>query len=110
MLEMKPRNNDTPSASDLVGARRTTGDSLAGKSSVPDPQVVAKPERRRFTSKYKLSILDKADQCTGLGEVLSLDLQQCAGQYSMQLVGHYWGQLNTLTILGSNIKGFQDFH
>lgn len=61
MLEMKPINIDTQSASDLEGARRATGESLAGKS-VPDPQVIAKAERRRFTSKYKLSILEKADQ------------------------------------------------
>lgn len=65
MLEMKTKNNDTNNAIDLEGARRATGESLAGKSSVTDPQVVAKSERRRFTSKYKLSVLEKADQCTG---------------------------------------------
>ena len=48
MLEMKPKNNDVITVSDLEGARRATGESLAGKSSVPDPQVVAKSERRRF--------------------------------------------------------------
>jgi transposase len=83
MLEMKPKNNDTPSASDLQGARRATGEALAGKSSVPDPQVVAQSKRRRFTSKYKLSILEKADQCTGLGEVGALLRRE--GLYSSHL-------------------------
>ena len=83
MLEMKPKNNDTPSASDLEGARRATGESLAGKSSVPDPQVTAKTERRRFTSKYKLSILDKADQCNGIGEIGALLRRE--GLYSSHL-------------------------
>ena len=41
MLEMKTKNNDTLAASDLEGARRATGESLAGKSSAPDPEVVA---------------------------------------------------------------------
>jgi transposase len=83
MLEMKPKNNDAISASDLEGARRATGESLAGKSSVPDPQVTAKPERRRFTSKYKLSILDKADQCNGIGEIGALLRRE--GLYSSHL-------------------------
>jgi transposase-like protein len=83
MLEMKPKDNIVITASDSKGARRATGEELAGKSSVPDPQVVAKPERRRFTSKFKLSILDKADQCTGLGEVGALLRRE--GLYSSHL-------------------------
>lgn len=83
MLEMKPNNNDATTASDLEGARRATGESLAGKSSVPDPQVVAQSKRRRFTSKYKLSILEKADQCAGFGEVGALLRRE--GLYSSHL-------------------------
>ena len=83
MLEMKPKNNDAITASDLEGARRATGESLAGKSSVPDPQVVAKSGRRRFTSKYKLSILDKANQCNGIGETGALLRRE--GLYSSHL-------------------------
>jgi transposase len=30
---------------------------------VPDPQVVPKAERRRFSAEYKLSILAEADRC-----------------------------------------------
>ena len=83
MLEMKPKNNDAISASELEGARRATGESLAGKSSIPDPQVTVKTGRRRFTSKYKLSILEKADQCTSLGEIGALLRRE--GLYSSHL-------------------------
>lgn len=39
----------------------------------PDPEVVAKPKRRRFTAKYKLRILreaDALDETGGVGEML----------------------------------------
>lgn len=39
----------------------------------PDPEVVAKPKRRRFTAKYKLRILreaDALDESGGVGEML----------------------------------------
>ena len=35
----------------------------------PDPEVVAKPKRRRFTAAYRLRILEAADRCTEPGEV-----------------------------------------
>ena len=34
-----------------------------------DPEVVAKPSRRRFTAEYRLRILEEADRCTRPGEV-----------------------------------------
>jgi len=45
---------------------------LEGKRSAaapPDPEVVDKPLRRRFTSEYKLRIVEEADRCTQPGEV-----------------------------------------
>lgn len=45
---------------------------LEGKRSAaapPDPEVVDKPVRRRFTSGYKLRIVEEADRCTDPGEV-----------------------------------------
>ena len=30
----------------------------------PDPEVVAKPTRRRFTAEYRLRIVEEADRCT----------------------------------------------
>ena len=35
----------------------------------PDPEVVAKPTRRRFTAEYRLRIVEEADRCTRPGEV-----------------------------------------
>jgi transposase-like protein len=83
MLEMKPKNNDTNTASDLEGARRATGKSLAVKITAPDPEVIAHSKRRRFTSKYKLSILEQADQCAGSGEIGALLRRE--GLYSSHL-------------------------
>jgi len=39
----------------------------------PDPEVLAKARRRRFSARYKKKILDEADACKGnLGAVGSL--------------------------------------
>ena len=38
----------------------------------PDPEVTARHARRRFTTKYKLEILRKADACTQPGQVGAL--------------------------------------
>ena len=35
----------------------------------PDPEVIDKPIRRRFTSEYKLRIVEEADRCTKPGDV-----------------------------------------
>ena len=35
----------------------------------PDPEVVAKPNRRQFIAEYRLRILEEADRCTQPGEV-----------------------------------------
>ena len=35
----------------------------------PDPEVVARAQRRRFTAAYKLRVLEEADRCTSPGEV-----------------------------------------
>ncbi len=40
---------------------------------VPDPELVERATRRKFTAKYKLEILEQADACTepgGIGELL----------------------------------------
>lgn len=46
-------------------------------------QVEAKPQRRRFTAQYKLSILEQADACTKPGEVSALLRRE--GLYSSNL-------------------------
>ena len=39
------------------GARRASGVSAIGAGSVPDPEVVEKPKRRRFSAEYRLRIV-----------------------------------------------------
>ena len=56
----------------------------AGSSvETPDPQVKSKTMRRAFTTAYKLSILEQADQCQGHGEVGELLRRE--GLYSSHL-------------------------
>ena len=49
----------------------------------PDPEVSAKATRRRFTPQYKLSIVEKAEQCEGPGEIGKLLRRE--GLYSSHL-------------------------
>jgi transposase len=50
---------------------------------VPDPEVVVKAQRRRFTAEYKQRILQEADACTHRGEVGALLRRE--GLYSSHL-------------------------
>src|SRR5574341_1271230 len=59
-------------AAETEGARRATGVS-AGAGGAPDPEVVAKPKRRRFTAEYRLKILRQADACKAPGELGASD-------------------------------------
>ncbi|MBF0463281.1 MAG: hypothetical protein HQL87_18095 [Magnetococcales bacterium] len=38
----------------------------------PDPEVLEKPERRTFTTAYKIRILEEADSCTESGQIGAL--------------------------------------
>ena len=49
----------------------------------PDPEVVDKPNRRRFAPSYKLRIVEEADRCRELGEVGRLLRRE--GLYSSHL-------------------------
>jgi hypothetical protein len=46
--------------------------SSGSKGKVPDPEVVARPKRRRFTAEYKLRIMREADACREPGEMGAL--------------------------------------
>ena len=70
------------------GARRATGASgpmatLRAPTAIPDPEVPAKVERRRFTSDYRLRILKEADACKQPGAVGALLRRE--GLYSSHL-------------------------
>jgi len=53
-------------------------------ATAPDPEVAARRTRRRFTTKYKLEILRKADACSQPGQVGALLRRE--GLYSSLLV------------------------
>ncbi len=71
------------------GARRATGvEAMPGGrathyGSLPDPEVPEKKRRRKFTAKYKLSILAEAEKCTEPGELGALLRRE--GLYSSNL-------------------------
>ena len=70
-----------------VGERGEAGRGVRGVSgSPPDPELVERPRRRRFTARYKLVILEKADACTRPGEVGELLRRE--GLYTSHLT--YW--------------------
>ena len=62
---------------------------------VPDPEVTARHARRRFTTKYKLEILRKADACTQPGQMGELLRKE--GLYSSHLVTWRLGREEGLT-------------
>jgi transposase len=69
------------------GARRATGASPPAAARAaedrPDPEVTAKARRRRFTTEFKLRILEEADRCQGSGEIGALLRRE--GLYSSHL-------------------------
>ncbi len=72
----------------------------------PDPQVKPKTARRSFTTAYKQSILEQADQCRSRGEVGALLRRE--GLYSSHL--STWRELRrqgTLQALTNNKRGPQ---
>jgi transposase len=78
---------ETLSEGEPEGARRATGGSpSAAKNphfSRPDSEVSEKKSRRKFTAKYKLRILEKAEACTEPGQLGALLRQE--GLYSSNL-------------------------
>ena len=71
------------------GARRATGvEPMSGDRKIlhrtpPDPEVPEKKRRRKFTAKYKLSILAEADLCAEPGQLGALLRRE--GLYSSHL-------------------------
>jgi len=48
-----------------------------------NPEVAEKPERRQFTTAYKLKVLEQADRCSAVGEIGALLRRE--GLYSSHL-------------------------
>ena len=94
-MNTKPSDNAS-SIADSSGARRATDESAA-TSSIPNPEVSAKTLRRRFTTQYKLSIIQQADACQSTGEIGALLRRE--GLYSSSL--STWRRLHQTGALGS---------
>lgn len=60
------------SAERAVGERSDLGAARPSREGVPDPELVQRAKRRRFTAEYKLRILKQADACTLPGEIGAL--------------------------------------
>lgn len=54
-----------------------------GRPDIPDPEVVPKAKRRKFSAEYKVRILEEADGCTERGEIGALLRRE--GLYSSHL-------------------------
>ena len=66
-----------------AGLGFSDGGRPAGAGVVPDPELVEKARRRKFTAEYKLSIVAEADACTRPGELGALLRRE--GLYSSHL-------------------------
>jgi transposase len=55
-----------------VGELGFSSGERAAAEGVPDPELAQTAKRRRFTAKYKLSIVREADACTKPGEIGAL--------------------------------------
>lgn len=70
-LPAAERREDERSETDRSAAVGSAGASLPSTPQ-PNPEVVAKARRRRFTADYKQSILEQADQATEFGGIGAL--------------------------------------
>ena len=71
MLESKQNGAASRFAEGAVGERSEPAGASAVPS-VPDPELVERPRRRRFSAEYKLRVLREADVCSRPGEVGAL--------------------------------------
>ena len=55
-----------------VGERSEAAGGRAAPAGAPDPELVERPLRRRFSAEYKLRILRDAEACTRPGEIGAL--------------------------------------
>ena len=58
---------DSGGASSKI-VRSSSGSVKPNTAVIPDPEVIAKPKRRKYTAGYQLDILKQADACTKPGQ------------------------------------------
>ncbi len=71
MLNSKQNGNGGRFAQRAVGERSEAA-AVRPAAEVPDPELVERPQRRRFTAEYKLRIIHEAEACTQPGEIGAL--------------------------------------
>jgi transposase-like protein len=87
----------------MVGDLKLNGDSRKRRAAAPpapDPEVLAKAQRRKFTADYKLGIVEEADHATDPGAIGALLRRE--GLYSSHLVE--WRRLRQAGALGALSK------
>jgi len=72
MLAMESDGAGGRGAERAVGERSAAAAGRAAPAGVPDPELVERPSRRRFSAEYKLRILREADACSRPGEIGAL--------------------------------------
>jgi transposase len=94
-------NNGAAGDHGMPGAEGERDSVIAARASsagAPDPELVEKPKRRRFTAEYKLRIVLEAEACTRPGEIGALLRRE--GLYSSLLTewrrAHETGALGAL--------------
>jgi transposase-like protein len=86
---MNKTQNQRLLAPERAEPQRSGGEANGGANNgtadqpVPDPEVSARPKRRRFTAAYKARIVEEAQRCTEPGEIGALLRRE--GLYSSAL-------------------------
>jgi len=83
MLKAKTNGSGGRGAKRAVGERNSAAAGRSARGGFPEPELVERPKRRRFTAQYKLRILKEADTCTKNGEIGALLRRE--GLYSSHL-------------------------
>jgi transposase len=86
MSLMEPNGDGGRGAERAVGERSEAAAGRVPAAGVPDPELVERPKRRRFSAEYKLRVLREADACSRPGEVGALLRRE--GLYTSHLT--YW--------------------
>jgi transposase len=86
MSLMEPNGDGGRGAERAVGERSEAPAVCAAPEGVPDPELVERPKRRRYSAEYKLRILREAEACSRPGEVGALLRRE--GLYTSHLT--YW--------------------
>ncbi len=100
MIELATLERREGERSEPSRSGRAANSSRAAAQPAPDPEVVAKAQRRKFTAEYKLGIVVEADRATDPGAIGALLRRE--GLYSSHLVE--WRRLRDAGALGALSK------